>query len=44
MKLVFSKNNGEYLNKKVNKSIISSNLEKIEEKSKNKIEENLIDK
>ena len=43
MKLVFSKNNGEYLNKKVNKSIISSNLEKIEEKSKNKIEENLID-
>ena len=44
MKLVFSENNGEYLNKKVNKSIISSNLEKIEEKSKNKIEENLIDK
>ena len=44
MNLVFSKNNGEYLNKKVKKSIASSNLEQIEEKSKDKIEETLIDK
>ena len=44
MKLVFSKNNGEYLNKKVKKSITSSNLEQIEENSKDKIEETPIDK
>ncbi len=44
MKLVFSENNGEYLNKKSNKSIISSNLEQIEENSKTKTEEKLIDK
>ena len=44
MNLVFSKNNGEYLNKKVKKSIASSNLEQIEENSKDKIEETLIDK
>ena len=44
MKIVFSENTGEYLNKKSEKSIESSNLEQIEENSKNKIEENLIDK
>ena len=43
MNIVFSENNGQYLNKKGSKSIISSNLERIEENSKNKIEENLID-
>ena len=42
MNLVFSENTGEYLNKKSKKSIDSSNLEQIEENSKNKIEENLI--
>ena len=42
MKLVFSENNGEYLNKKPEKSIISSNLEQIEENSKTKIEDKLI--
>ena len=42
MKLVFSENNGEYLNKKAEKSFPSSNLKQIEENSKNKIEENLI--
>ncbi len=44
MKLVFSENNGEYLNKKPEKSIVSSDLEKIEENSKTKIEEKLIDR
>ncbi len=43
MKLVFSENNGEYLNKKSEKSIQSSNLNRIEENSKNEIEKNLID-
>ena len=42
MNLVFSENTGEYLNKKSKKSIDSSKLEQIEENSKNKIEENLI--
>ena len=44
MNIVFSENNGQYLNKKGEKSITSSNLERIEKNSKNKIEENLIDK
>ena len=42
MNLVFSENTGEYLNKKSKKSIDSSKLEQIEENSKNKMEENLI--
>ena len=41
MNLVFSGNTGEYLNKTSKKSFESSNLEQIEENSKNKIEENL---
>ena len=44
MKLVFSENNGEYLNKKSNKSIDSSELEQIKENSKDISEENLVDK
>ena len=44
MKLVFSENNGKYLNKKAKKSFSSSSLKQIEDDSKNKIEENLIDK
>ncbi len=44
MKLVFSENTGEYLNKKSKKSINSSKLEKIEENIKNKNEANLVDK
>jgi len=44
MKLVFSENNGQYLNKKSEKSISSSQLEQVKENGKNKIEENLIDK
>ncbi|ABM71535.1 putative respiratory-chain NADH dehydrogenase subunit [Prochlorococcus marinus str. MIT 9515] len=43
MKLVFSENTGEYLNKKSEKAIKSSDLEMIEENIKVKIEENLID-
>ena len=43
MKLVFSENTGEYLNKKSEKSIKSSNSEIIKENINNKIEENLID-
>ena len=44
MNLVFSENNGEYLNKKVEKSIDSSNLKQIEEVSENINEADLIDK
>ncbi len=44
MNLVFSENTGAYLNKKSEKSIVSSDLEQIEENSKNVNEENLIDK
>ena len=44
MNLVFSENNGEYLNKKDEKSIKSSTLEKIDELSENINETNLIDK
>ncbi len=44
MKLVFSENTGEYLNKKSNKSITSSKLQKVEENINNKVEESLIDK
>ena len=44
MKLVFSENNGEYLNKKSEKSIESSNLNQIEENTGNIYETNLIDK
>ncbi len=44
MKLVFSENTGEYLNKKSDKSIQSSKLEQIEEKNTAKIEKNLLDK
>ena len=43
MNLVFSKNTGEYLNKKSEKSIDSSNLKQIDINSKNKIEENLLE-
>tara|TARA_S200000501_G_scaffold368377_1_gene406140 strand:- start:182 stop:928 length:747 start_codon:yes stop_codon:yes gene_type:complete len=42
MNLVFSGNTGEYLNKKSKKSLDTSNLEQIEENSKNKIKDNLI--
>ena len=42
MNLVFSENTGEYLNKKSKKAINSSNLEQIEENTKNTVEENLI--
>ena len=43
MNLVFSKNTGEYLNKKSEKSIDSSDLKQIDINSKNKIEENLLE-
>ena len=43
MKLVFSENTGEYLNKKSEKSIKSSNLNQIEESSENIYETNSID-
>ena len=44
MNLVFSENTGEYLNKKSEKSIESSNLSQIEESSENLYETNSIDK
>ena len=44
MNLVFSENTGEYLNKKSEKSIESSNLNQIEESSENLYETNSIDK
>jgi NAD(P)H-quinone oxidoreductase subunit K len=44
MNLVFSENTGEYLNKKSEKSIESSNLNQIEESSENIYETNSIDK
>ena len=44
MELVFSENTGEYLNKKSEKSIKSSNLKSIDEKSKNIIDERMIEK
>ena len=44
MNLVFSENTGEYLNKKSEKSIESSNLNQIEEISENIYETNSIDK
>jgi len=44
MNLVFSENTGEYLNKKSEKNIESSNLNQIEESSKNSYETNTIDK
>ena len=44
MNLVFSENTGEYLNKKSEKSIESSNLSQIEESSENIYETNPIDK
>ena len=44
MKLVFSENTGEYLNKKSEKSIESSNLKQIEESDENVNEANLTDK
>ena len=44
MNLVFSENTGEYLNKKSEKSIKFSNLEQIEESSKDLKELNVIDK
>ena len=44
MNLVFSENTGEYLNKKSEKSIESSNLNQIEESSENIYETNIIDK
>ncbi len=44
MNLVFSENTGEYLNKKSEKSIESSNLNQIEESSENIFETNSIDK
>ena len=44
MNLVFSENTGEYLNKKSEKSIKSSNLNQIEESSENVYETNSIDK
>ena len=44
MNLVFSENTGEYLNKKSEKSIESSNLNQIEESSENIYETNFIDK
>ena len=42
MNLVFSENTGEYLNKKFEKSIKSSNLNQIEESSENIYETNSI--
>ena len=44
MNLVFSENTGEYLNKKSEKSIESSNLYQIDENSENIYETNPIDK
>ena len=44
MNLVFSENTGEYLNKKPEKSIESSNLNQLEESSENIYETNSIDK
>ena len=44
MNIVFSENTGEYLNKKSEKSIESSNLNQIEESSENIYETNPIDK
>ncbi len=44
MNLVFSENTGEYLNKKSEKSIESSNLNQIEESSENIYQTNFIDK
>ena len=44
MNLVFSENTGEYLNKKSEKSIESSNLNQIKESSENIYETNPIDK
>ena len=44
MNLVFSENTGEYLNKKSQKSIESSQLQQIEESSENIKEETLMDK
>ena len=44
MNLVFSENNGEYLNKKSENSIEPSNLNQIEENSENLFETNSIDK
>ena len=44
MNLVFSENTGEYLNKKSEKSIESSNLNQIKESSENLYETNSIDK
>ncbi len=44
MNLVFSENTGEYLNKKSEKSIQSSNLKRIEESTENIYETNSIDK
>ena len=44
MNLVFSENTGEYLNKKSERSIESSNLNQIEESSENIYETNSIDK
>ena len=43
MKLVFSKNTGEYLNKTSEKSIESSNLKQIEESGENINEANFTD-
>ena len=44
MKLVFSQNNGEYLNKKSNKSIDSTELQQIKENNENINKENLLNK
>ena len=44
MNLVFSENTGEYLNKKPEKSIETSNLIQIEESSENVYKTNTIDK
>jgi len=44
MNLVFSENTGEYLNKKSDKSIGSSDLEQIDDRSENILEANLINK
>ena len=44
MNLVFSENTGEYLNKKSEKSIESSNLKQVEESSENIYETNSVDK
>ncbi len=43
MNIVFSENTGQYLNKKSEKSIESSNLEQIDENTVNKVEKNSID-